>query len=292
MTAPTASIAECDGAEMDAGAALAALRSCGAVVIRAAAPAGVLAEVDGELENGFQTTPRSEGPFYGGGTTRFGRILSRSLSMRPLAIHPLILGLAAEVLQPHRGHSISFVQAIAVHPGAPVQVPHRDGEMWPVPPGGPEHLVSVMWPLTRFDGRTGATRVWPRTRDGTASATPLQPALEPGDALVFLGTTLHAAGANLSGEVRRGVVVGYQASWLIAAENPTLAYPPEVARDFPRELAELLGYRRRAPNLNNYDCRCPSELLGGRVGRGAVDALHPEQVAGLEAFYANIGIAA
>lgn len=248
--------------------------------------------VDQELSPHFAATPRSDGPFYGGCTTRFGRVFSRSAAMQAVALDPTVLGLAADVLEPHRGHAISFAQAIAVHPGAPVQVPHRDGEMWPVPPGGPEHLVSVMWPLTRFDGRTGATRVWPRLADGSPAVAPVQPVLEPGDALVFLGSTTHAAGANASGDVRRGIVLGYAASWLVPAENPALAYPPDVARSFPPTLADLLGYRRRAPNLNNYDCRCPSELLGGEVGRGAVDELHPEQVAGLGAFYAGMGIAA
>jgi hypothetical protein len=275
-----------------AAAGLAALRCHGAVVVRGAAPAAALRLVDRELAPHFAATPRSEGPFYGDGTTRFGRVLSRSRTMQELVIDRLVHGLAAAVLEPHRGHAVSFVQAIAVHPGAPVQVPHRDGEMWPVPPGGAEHLVSVMWPLTAFEGRTGATRVWPRGEDGAVSGESVQPVLAPGDALVFLGSTTHAAGANLSDEVRRGVVVGYAASWLVPAENPALAYPPAVARAFPRELSGLLGYRRRAPNLNNYDCRCPSELLDGVAGRGAVDELHPEQVTGLARFYSDMGVAA
>lgn len=288
MTSVSGALPEFAAGLVDMGVALAALRRSGAVVLRGAAPAVTLHLVDRELDGHFAATPRSDGPFYGSRTTRFGRVFARSASMQALAIDPVIHGMAAAVLEPHRGHAISFAQAIAVHPGAPVQVPHRDGEMWPVPPGGPEHLVSVMWPLTRFDVLTGATRVWPRGPEGGPTANPVQPSIGPGDALVFLGTTMHAAGANLSGEIRRGVVLGYAASWLVPAENPALAYPPEVARSFPRELAALLGYRRRAPNLNNYDCRCPSELLDGPGGRGAVDELHPEQVEGLERFYTAV----
>lgn len=289
MTAGSAALPEIRVGGVGADCALTALVRHGAVVLREAAPEATIGRIDRELADRFAATPMSDGPFYGNRTTRFGRVFARSDTMRTLAVDPVVHGLAAAVLAPHRGHAISFAQAIAVHPGAPVQAPHRDGEMWPVPLGGPEHLVSVMWPLTRFDGLTGATRVWPRRDDGDPSVDAVQPLIGPGDALVFLGSTTHAAGANRSDEIRRGVVVGYAASWLVPAENPSLAYPPAIARSFPRELAELLGYRRRAPNLNNYDCRCPSELLDGSVGRGAVDELLPEQVEGLMRFYAAIG---
>ena len=264
-------------------AASEALLAAGALVVREAVPAEEVGRADRELAPHFASVPFSVGRFYGDRTVRFGRLFARSEALRPLAIDPLVHGVAAHVLgRWHRTHSISFAQAIAVHPGAPVQAPHRDGEMWPVTPTGGEHLVSVMWPLTRFDDRTGATRVWLDGLDGA----PCQPVLDPGDALVFLGSTTHGAGANVSAEVRRGVVVGYAASWLIPAENPILAHPPEVARTMPRRLAQLLGYRRFAPNLNNFDCRCPSELLDGQGGAGAVDELNPEQVEGLDRFYA------
>lgn len=104
-----------------------------------------------------------------------------------------------------------------------------------------------------------------------------------------LGSTRHAGGANRSVAARRGVVVGYAALWLVPAENPTLAYPPELAREFDAALAALVGYRRFAPNLNKYGRRSPSELLAScGPGAGAVDELVPEHVAGLERFYAEL----
>lgn len=272
------------------------LLTAGALVVRGASPRGAVEAVDEELRPAFERTPFSAGRFYGDRTVRFGRVFARSDGAGYLALHDFVHGVAAKVLaRCHRGHSISFAQAIAVHPGSPVQAPHRDGEMWPVGTREGEHLVSVMWPLTRFDARTGGTRVWTRGAD-PAVLPPAQPALEPGDALVFLGSTTHGAGENASGEVRRGLVIGYAAGWLIPAENPTLAYPPRIASRLPRELAALLGYRRVAPNLNNYDCRCPSELLEGADredarGVGAIDELHPEQVEGLERFYASLAAA-
>jgi ectoine hydroxylase-related dioxygenase (phytanoyl-CoA dioxygenase family) len=109
----------------------------------------------------------------------------------------------------------------------------------------------------------------------------------PGDALVFLGSTLHGAGENRTDEPRRGVVVGYSLGWLKPYENQWLAYPPEVASTFSPELAALVGYRQHRPNLGNYEGQCPSILLGTEFDRdqpiGAIDALRPDQDAAMAA---------
>ncbi|MFX8036135.1 phytanoyl-CoA dioxygenase family protein, partial [Acinetobacter baumannii] len=64
------------------------------------------------------------------------------------------------------------------------------------------------------------------------------------------------------------------------------AYPPEVAKAFPPELAALVGYRQHRPNLGNYEGQCPSVLLGGHAGEplGAIDALRPDQQALVDAY--------
>jgi ectoine hydroxylase-related dioxygenase (phytanoyl-CoA dioxygenase family) len=105
--------------------------------------------------------------------------------------------------------------------------------------------------------------------------------LEPGSALLFLGSTLHGAGGNASGEIRRGAIVSYCLGWLKPYENQWLAYPPEVARHFSPELAALVGYQQHRPNLGNYEGRCPSVLLQRNVPErfAATDALRPDQEA-------------
>lgn len=285
-------IAQLDGRSCSIDDALVHLIADGVVVVRQAMPEAHAVAVDRELAMTFQSTPASRGGFYGDRTVRFGSILRRSPTFLDFVISRVPSGLAATALaQWHPSSSLSFAQAVAIHPGSPMQVPHRDGEMWPVPPTEAEHLISVMWPLTPFDSDNGGTVVWPRShRAGGGDQTgqePVQVPMRPGDALVFLGSTRHAGGANRTNATRRGIVVGYAASWLVPAENPMLAYPPDVARAFPPEIAALVGYRRYAPNLNNYDCRCPSELLDGDgPGRGAVDELSPEHVSALARFTA------
>jgi ectoine hydroxylase-related dioxygenase (phytanoyl-CoA dioxygenase family) len=82
-----------------------------------------------------------------------------------------------------------------------------------------------------------------------------------GSAAIFLGSTQHAGGANMSGQSRRGMIISYCQAWLKPWENQWLAYPPEIARTFSPELAALIGYRQLAPTLGNFEGQCPSVLL-------------------------------
>lgn len=170
----------------------------------------------------------------------------------------------------------------------------RTKRMWRGPAGEIEYLVNVMWPLTRFTRENGATRLWPeshgqRVHHEVAEASEQVPELEPGSALLFLGSTLHAAGANRSNEVRRGMIAGYSLGWLKTYENQFLAYPPEIARTFPPELAALVGYRQHRPNLGNFEGCCPSVLLQGKAPDrlGARDALRPDQEEAVDAHAAQ-----
>jgi ectoine hydroxylase-related dioxygenase (phytanoyl-CoA dioxygenase family) len=152
-----------------------------------------------------------------------------------------------------------------------------------------------MWPFTRYTGSNGATQLWPcshgaRALDPAVPGNPLTVELEPGSALLFLGSTLHGAGGNRSSEVRRGAIVSYCLGWLKPYENQWLAYPPDVAAAFPPELAALVGYRQHRPNLGNFEGQCPSILLGGAPPArrlGAEDALRPDQAELVEDYVAE-----
>ena len=117
----------------------------------------------------------------------------------------------------------------------------------------------------------------------------LVPTVAPGDALVFLGSTLHGGGGNASPVPRRGIVISYCLGWLKPFELQWLVYPPAIARRFSPELAALVGYAQHRPNLGNVEGQCPSVLLGEVVPDhlGAIDALRPEQEAMAAAFLAG-----
>ena len=244
-----------------------------------------IAALDWELERDFAETPFCKGGFYGARTKRFGRLLARSPLARTIAQNPLVLGIARKVLEPWCDCiQLNLTQALALHPGAPPQLPHRDQDMWQGAIGDIEYLVNVMWPFTRYTRENGATILWPHSH-GARALDPEPPQgevpieLEPGSALLFLGSTLHGAGGNSSSEVRRGAIVSYCLGWLKPYENQWLAYPPAIARTFPPELAALVGYQQHRPNLGNYEGQCPSVLLQPEVPDrfAAIDALRPDQ---------------
>jgi hypothetical protein len=261
------------------------LKTQGWCVIPNALPIETIAALAADLDPIYEATPFCEGDFYGGRTKRFGSLLKRSPHAASLALEELILSVATELLAPWCDTiQLNLMQAIALHPGAPAQFPHRDQDMWQGVKGEVEYLVNVMWPLTPFTVENGATILYPGSH-GREALNEINPErstvaeFNPGDAFLFLGSTLHGAGANLSDEVRKAVVVSYCLGWLKPYENQWLSYPPEIARDFSPELAGLVGYRQHRPNLGNYEGVCPSLLLTGNLPEhiGAVDALRPDQ---------------
>jgi hypothetical protein len=270
----------------------AALRSDGYCVIRDLLPAGHVDDLDAELSPRFARTPFAQGPFSGARTKRFHGLLKRSRGAAGLVLDPLVVAIAEQILLPYCDSlQLNLTQAIELHPGGCAQVPHRDHDMWAGEKGRTEYLLNVMWPLTAFTGENGGTTLWPGSHRRLGErilpvADSVTPEIGPGDALLFLGSTLHGAGANRTLVPRRGIVVSYCLGWLKPYENMWLTYPPEIARAFPRELRDLVGYRRHRPNLGNYDGQCPSILFEDDIPDflAVTDALVPEQQQRLEEY--------
>lgn len=254
-------------------------------ILGQALPADLIQAVERDLAPSFAATPLCQGPFYGEHTRRFGGLLTRSPQVERLVMHPDLLELVEAMLLPWCERiALNLTQAIEIMPGALPQLPHRDQDMWQGPKGSVEYLVNVMWPLVPFTRENGGTRLWagshldqdvPQLSEEDA----LVPYVKPGDALVFLGSTLHGGGGNASETPRRGIVVSYCLGWLKPFELQWLVYPPSVARAFSPELAALVGYAQHRPNLGNVEGQCPSVLLRDEVPRHlpAVDALRPDQ---------------
>lgn len=245
---------------------------------------GLIAGIEADLDPHFAATPLCQGAFYGERTKRFGSLLTRSPAIERLVMHPLVLEIVEQMLLPWCERiALNLTQAIEIHPGALPQLPHRDQDMWQGPKGGLEYLVNVMWPLTAFARENGGTRLWTGSHfDQDVPFLPEDdstvPAVVPGDALLFLGSTLHGGG-NVSTAPRRGIVISYCLGWLKPFELQWLVYPPLVARHFSPELAALVGYAQHRPNLGNVEGQCPSILLREQVPDHlpAIDALRPDQ---------------
>jgi hypothetical protein len=275
--------------------AIAALHADGYVVLKAAKEPWRVRALHGDLRERFEQTPFCAGDFYGGRTKRFGGLLKRSQHAEAFVMDDAVLAIAEAVLSSHCDCvQLNLTQAIAVHPGQTRQAPHRDQDMWQGVKGAQVYLINVMWPFSPYTKENGATLIYPgshRDPEGAQrdEAEALAVEMAPGDALIFLGSTLHGAGANVSRNVRQGMIVSYCLGWLKPYENQWLVYPPEIARGFSPELAALVGYRQHRPNLGNVEGRCPSLLLNESVpdSVGAVDTLRPEQAERLAHFVAG-----
>ncbi len=265
----------------------------GYLVLRQAMNADHVARLHADLRPRFDATPFCQGEFYGERTKRFGALLKRSPLAQAYVMHDAILRIAALALGPHCDCvQLNLTQALEIHPGEVRQAPHRDEGMYWAPPGAAEYLFNVMWPFTRYTEENGATMIYagsnqrPNARPEDLPP-PTAVELDVGDALIFLGSVLHGAGANRSRAPRTGMIVGYSLGWLKPYENQWLAYPPSIARTFPPDLAALVGYRQHRPNLGNFEGQCPSVLLreGGPPDYlEAIDDVTSEQRHALAAF--------
>lgn len=260
------------------------LRASGYCIIRGLVPKNTVNALSDDLAPTFTATARSVGLFYGNRTRRFHGLLRRSPLTASFVLKPVIMELVEKLLGAHCDRvQLNLTQAIEIEPGSEAQAPHRDQDMWPIHAPGVEYLVNVMWPFTPYTADNGATVIWPGSHRRLEEI--LLPADEaiaaemyPGDALVFLGSTLHAGGANRTGSPRRGMIISYSLGWLKPYELPWLAYSPEDAKRFPPDLADLAGYRAHRPNLGTYEGRCPSTLLRpASMHEGAIDSLRSDQ---------------
>jgi ectoine hydroxylase-related dioxygenase (phytanoyl-CoA dioxygenase family) len=268
------------------------LRAQGYVILDDLADAATIDTVCRELEPWFAATPYCHGDFYGWNTTRLGAVLLKSQAAQALVAHELVLSIMEEVLAPHCDwYQLNLSQAVRLHPGERQQVPHRDEEMWLCPKNGVEYLVNVMWTLSEFTEENGATCIWPRSQFNTLDrnvdfASRVAAVAPRGSAIIYLGSVTHCAGANRSRKPRTGLIFSYCLGWLKQYENAYLTYPPEVARQFPRRIRDLLGYRIHRPNLGGYEGQDPAVLFTGRSHTlPATDVISAATAAELRDFY-------
>jgi ectoine hydroxylase-related dioxygenase (phytanoyl-CoA dioxygenase family) len=193
----------------------------GYLIIENAAHPQTLRRVIDELEPHFDKAPFGAGPFFGQETRRIGGLLARSRASQELVLDETVLGIVNEVLGPYCSNvQLNQTQGIEIHPGAPAQGPHRDGDQWRIPRGTMECQVNVMWALDDFTPRNGATRVWPQSnrigleQDLLPEELAIPAVMPQGSACLILGSTMHSGGANLSARPRRGLVAGYCLGWL------------------------------------------------------------------------------
>jgi Phytanoyl-CoA dioxygenase (PhyH) len=253
----------------------AALADDGCVVVDNVVRPEVMDEVARELRPFAENTPLGPDDFSGRRTRRTGGLIARSPKSRELVMHPVVLGATARML----GHATSFqlhlTQIISIGPGEPAQTIHRDQwafDFFPFPRGY-EVQCNTIWAMTDFTAENGATRVIPgsnhfddKLRFTEADTEPAE--MSKGSVLFYTGSIYHGGGANRSKEIRTGINITYNVSWLRQEENQYLSVPLDIARTLPVDLLRLMGYRLGAYALGYVDdTRDPIEVVRPDLAR-------------------------
>jgi ectoine hydroxylase-related dioxygenase (phytanoyl-CoA dioxygenase family) len=270
-------------ADVTAEEVSAGLRDHGAVIIERLADADLCDRLMAELQPWLAETPAGADDFSGRNTRRTGALLTRCPSSVAMVAHPLILEIVNQTLWPKKTtFQLHLTQSIAIGPGSPAQMIHRDQwcfDFFPFP-ADVDVEVSSIWALEDFTELNGATRLVPdshRLPNGVRfTFEESSPAEMPrGSVVLYLGSTFHGGGANNSDQVRLGINVDYVLGWLRQEENQYLSYTLDEVRGFPERVQRLLGYEVGAYALGYIDGgRSPMELL--RPARaGATQSFEP-----------------
>ena len=263
-------------ADVTAEEVSAGLRDHGGVIIERLADGDLCDRLIAELQPWLAETPAGADDFSGRSTRRTGALLTRCPSSVAMVAHPLILDVVDKTLWPNKTtFQLHLTQSIAIGPGSPAQMIHRDQwcfDFFPFP-ADVDVEVSTIWALDDFTEENGATRVVPdshRLPNGVRfTLEESSPAEMPrGSVVLYLGSTFHGGGANNSDQVRVGINVDYVLGWLRQEENQYLSYTLDEVREFPERVQRLVGYEVGAYALGYIDGgRSPMELLHpGRAG--------------------------
>lgn len=195
----------------------------------------------------------SDTAFYGGNTKRIQGLAAKSDAfVQSVLLNEILLGIADNMLLPNCGdYWMSQAETIFIGPGNKAQVLHRDDVNWSQAATlGIDLQVSALVALGDYDAEVGATMVIPRTHlthgftDDSFDARSAQPVeMQPGDALVYLGSLVHGGGANITTDrIRKALYIGFLLGWLTPEEAVPQSITEDVARHLPARARELLGW--------------------------------------------------
>lgn len=236
------------------------LKRDGCVVIDKLLSEGMADAIMHEMSPYIDQTPLGTDEFEGVQTKRTGSLIARSPSSHAVIMEPTILGLADRALAHAHNYQLHCTQVIAVGPGSKAQMIHRDQwafDMFAFPPGF-DSTFSTMWALSDFTEENGATRVIPgshlhadRLEYRHEDSIPAE--MGKGSVLLYTGSLYHGAGANLTQDVRNGLIVHYSLGWLRQEENQYLCTPKAVLDELPEPLLRLMGYDYGSYSLGFID---------------------------------------
>ena len=189
--------------------------------------------------------------FYGPAMRHVLAVAQKSdIFIEDVLCHPIYIGLGDLILKKScQNMQLNVAHVLERKPGARAQYVHRDHVVWPdLGPLHPHRQISSVIALSDFTADMGATLVVPgshkwepgrrATKDEIVAAE-----MEPGSAVIYLGGTLHAGGANVTKDKnRRGMHVSFCLGWLRTEENNYLSISLDRVRKLSPLAQTLLGY--------------------------------------------------
>lgn len=258
-------------ASAPADTVLADLQRDGGVILEGFADHQDVKVMRDELTPWLDRTPFGDGDFMGRRTKRACALIHKSPRYRDWVRRRSVLDLMDVVLGAHCDrYQINLTQAIQIHPDEEAQILHKDELLFPFPHPGYEAMANVMVAVDPFTLENGATRLVPGSHRWPEERLPepqevARAEMVPGDATVYLGSVIHAGGANRSNAPRTGVVMSYNLGFLRQTENQYLAVPRETAARLPEPLQRLMGYQIHRPNIGWVENNDPIIALTGEA---------------------------
>lgn len=267
----------------------AALRADGAVIVEELLSADVLDRFNAELdpylepiEHGSQEYLNDVIKWFMGHQTRqlTGVAGKSRVFATEILTDPVYRAVCDEILLPSCArYQLNIAHVLDRGPGSDAQIIHRDEAVWiHLPKPHPEIQLASVIALVDFTADNGATRVVPGSHLWDADRVPtddeiVAAEMPAGSAVIYLGSTMHFGGANVTSDVsRRAMHVSYCVGWLRTEENQYLGNPLDVVRALPRESQELLGFAAHdalaigGGYLGTVDVQDPVELMAnGRL---------------------------
>jgi ectoine hydroxylase-related dioxygenase (phytanoyl-CoA dioxygenase family) len=262
---------------------VAALEESGAAVVEGFLEADLLARFNAELDPLLEATRPDRSflnPaidwFFGKRTRHVTAVAAKSRVFASEVLpHPLYLGVCDAILGPSCArYQLNIAHVLDRGPGAEAQLRHRDELVWVhVPRPHPELQLASVIALVDFTRDNGATLVAPGSHRWPAERVPedadmVAAEMPAGSAVLYLGSTIHGGGANVTADRwRRGMHVSFVLGWLRTEENQYLSTPLDVVRALPRRSQELLGYdahdalAQGGGYLGTVDVRDPVDLM-------------------------------
>jgi len=239
----------------------------GCIVLENAVDLEIVNRIVDDLAVIFDKAHYGQGLFVGFKTKRLGSILKKSgVSFHMLMSKPVLAAMQHQLGPYCERFQVNLTQAIRIYPGEQAQFLHRDDELFPCKGFQGELMSNALWALDDFTHENGGTQLvpgshkWEREREPAPDEI-VHAEMKRGSVLIYRGSLIHGGGENMSVAPRSGIIFSYNLGWLRQGENQYLAYPPDLARYLPRAAQELIGYTVHRPNLGQYECCNPGELL-------------------------------